>query len=467
MSQQMPQESPATVTSCAIQFGLKPLGNLATRFAFFSWLIGRLLPNPQGFFGWKAYDRLLLTYDLPAARLALANDTSVVEQVLADRLGTFPKSGFIQGLLRPLIGNGLFGKTGGDEVKRRRKSYQRVLSAISNEAIQKSTRDCLPDYLARWLDTLDGIPVPREMSRLTIDIVTEAVFGVRFSPSESQRFVDLFFQYHVRCNPSVLFCSDGHQDQLSSYLDCAGLNQIGDSMRLMVYQRFIAPWQAAWRDPASFKCNLPPFMQSLLNEVGDIDVDQIDELMLDEISVMILAGHETSASVLSWLFWEMANQPVLLQDLPATGDVERDVYLQTLISEALRLYPPIAFYLRDTVQSTEFRGKAMPAGSAIAVSAWTLQRHKQLWTDASSFCPARWTKEAPKQHRSAYIPFGFGARFCPGKNFAEVEMQTILEETLRVARVSRVSSRVPKPLGNLTSRPDHDFILKFTKISIG
>jgi cytochrome P450 len=204
--------------------------------------------------------------------------------------------------------------------------------------------------------------------------------------------------------------------------------------------------------------------------------------MLDEIAVMVLAGHETTASVLSWLLWELSGAS-RYQETSARLIADRDPrraeaggvaqgpgqdpahsWLAALIQESLRLYPPIAFLLRQTTEDVTFRERPIRADGFIVISPWTIQRHRGLWQTPDAFDPQRWTAPEPPPamaNRMAFIPFGQGPRVCPGKRFAEVEMHAILAEILGSCRLARCGGRAPKPLGSLTSRPDLDFGLRF------
>lgn len=437
------------------------IGRQAVRFPVLCRLLVRRMPDPLRFLGDKAYERQLLFYDVPAGRVALANDLALADAILTDRAGVFPKSAHLQELLRPLIGRGVFGQGGGDAVKRRRKTYLKVLSKVGNDDVERVACQLLDEYLARWLATPEGIAVPREMSRLTIDIVTSIVFGERFAPQESERFVDLFFDYHQRCNPSVVFCTPGDPASLEHFVDSMRLGEVGDEMRDMMRRRFLTPWRAAVRSGQG----LPAFMQALLEETGRPAGAAAEDVLLDEIAVMVLAGHETSASVLSWLFWEISGRPELAGDLLNCRDNPGELRERTdaLVQEGLRMYPPIAFYLRDAMENLECRGKTIARGSAVAVSPWTIQRHRNFWPNPESFCPARWFRReaSANEPRAKFIPFGFGSRFCPGKYFAEAEMRAIVERVVLRAQLLRVGDRVPRPLGKLTARPDYDFRLHF------
>lgn len=415
-----------------------------------------ILRNPLRLLGWKAYERWLLTLRLPVGGLALANDPAIVEAVLRNRDGVFPKSSHLTAILRPLIGEGVFGQGGSEAVKDMRKAYFLALAGVPGEEVERVSRRLSREYLARWQAAPSGVAVPRELSRLTIDIVTECLLGGRFTPAQSEAFVDAFFTYHRRASAFLLMCSGNALRDTPALLGRMELEPVGLRLREMIQERFVTPWldrpEAAW----------PPFHRQVLDTLRRTSGEAADRAalearLLDEVAVMILAGHETTASVLSWLLWELSGGALPDGDRPRAESVE------ALIQESLRLYPPIAFFLRDVEAVTEFRGKTLAAGSAILVSPWTLQRHKGLWQEAERFCPARWLrKEGAATHdRNTFVPFGGGSRLCPGKHFAGIEMQAIVEEIVSGATLRRVDTTPPRPLGALTTRPHYDFRLAF------
>jgi cytochrome P450 len=432
-------------------------------------------------------ERQLLILKLPAAKLAIVNDLAVVKTLLTDHEGVFPKSSDLEMLLRPLIGRGVFGQPGGDAVKQMRRVYIRALSQIPEAEVARIARHFTRQYMAAWQQTQRPVPIPSELSRLAIDIVTQATLGNCFSVQESQRFVDLFFRYHKRANPLLLLLAPRQPAKRQALFDSFGLEAIGAEMRALIRHRFVDPLLDDKSD-----ARLAPFASALLESTGPpngcglpLDRDEARQTaMLDEISVMLLAGHETTASVLSWLLWELADMPdeqdtlgqLLMREpalrqseaVPADPDPRQNLAqrrLAALIQESLRLYPPIAFLLRETRRDVVFRERPIPADSFMVVSPWIIQRHRHLWQNPDVFDPGRWLAadaSPATANRTAFIPFGQGPRVCPGKRFADVEMQAILTELLGGCRFSRVSGRLPEPLGSLTSRPDRDFKLRVT-----
>ena len=447
---------------------MAPLALLVSRLAgqtvFTTRLAAWLVGEPMRYLAGKAFERKLIVHDLPFRRLALANDAPLVETVLIDRHGTFPKSGVVTALLRPMIGTGLFGQPGGEAVRLARRLFLQALGRIGDAEVARIANFLAQEYLARWRTAGEEVIVPRELSRLTVDIVSQAMLGHRFDPQESARFVDLFFAYHKRAAPLLLMLARRSPPALDKLVRQLGLEEIGANMRLLIAQRFLAPIVAG--EPAA---TAAPFAKALVEAANGAH-----ERMLDEIAVMLLAGHETTAATLSWLLWELAGAPqrqdaaaeLLLGRQGAGAErapwrgVAPPALLGALINETLRLYPPIAFFLRETTEDLSLRDIPLQAGDFVVTAPWTLHRHRSRWPAADRFCPQRWLAAADRPPATAFLPFGFGARSCPGQRFAYLEMQEILHLLLTSCRFYRLHAGAPKPLGSLTSRPDREFILR-------
>ncbi len=440
---------------------------LLGRVPYASVLLGRLVANPMRFLAGKPLERWLLLIDLPVRNLALANDPGVVERVMLDRAGTFPKSGVVHQLLRPLIRDGVFGQPGGAAVKETRRIFSRSLAALPDGQVAEIAARVTGEYVARWQSgPAHALAVSEEMSRLTVDIVSEATLGGRFTPAESHRFARLFFTFNEKALPLVMLLAPADTRTRQRLVSEMGLEAIGEEMRDLMRERFVRPLLGVGDVSA-----LPPFARALA-DAGRFDLASPDvESLLDEIAVMLLAGHETTASTLSWLAWELARRTELqdrLSALMAAGEADPgfwngaspDDALDALARETLRLYPPISFFLRENEDDAVFREKEVPAGTYIIVSPWTLHRHRKFWPEPDSFQPERWLSGEAAPARTSYMPFGLGARSCPGARFAAVEMAVILRGLLAGVRLTvPPGAKEPRPLGNLTSRPWPEIIL--------
>lgn len=441
-------------------------------------LARRLFPDPFRFVSGKPLERWLLIFDLGERSLALANDPQTVETVMLDRDGTFPKSAALTALLGPLIGKGVFGQPGGPAVKANRRLHLRALARLRDQDIADLSRQLTATYIAQWLQESPEttVPICTELSRLTVDIVSQGTLDRRFDAGESRRFASLFFTYHRQCVPLLMLMCPEDPATRAALVRHMGLTAIGSDMRHLIRARFLTPMLAGDGLASSFGMSLteagllasPPSAATTGDEA------------LDEIAVLLLAGHETTASTLSWLIWELARCPwmqdaaaALLTEASADGQgparlaslpeswkgIDADRLLKGLSREALRLYPPIAFFLREAEREVCARGKTIPGGSYHVISPWTLHRHRRKWEQPDEFRPERWWLQQKEPARTSYLPFGMGPRTCPGARFAEIEMREILRVLLSHCRFSIRSPQDPKPLGSLTSRPDREIHL--------
>ncbi len=186
------------------------------------------------------------------------------------------------------------------------------------------------------------------------------------------------------------------------------------------------------------------------------------EEMVDQVAIFFLAGHETSASALSWALYLLALYPdwqarvaaeVANAPLNGTADVAALRVTRDVFRETLRLYPPVPMMVREAAGEEVFRKRRVPRGAQIVLSPWHLHRHQRLWDDPDGFDPGRWSTENGQAcARDAFIPFSAGPRVCPGAGFAMIEGPLILAHLMRTYRVERIEGREPEPQAHLTVR---------------
>ena len=193
-----------------------------------------------------------------------------------------------------------------------------------------------------------------------------------------------------------------------------------------------------------------------------------DEQVRDEVKTLLLAGHETTALSLTFTFHLLARNPDvekrLLAELNAElggepagfGDVRDLEYLDTVVTESMRLLPPVHGILREPTEDVELGGYRVPEGTPLAISQWVVHRDAAHYDDPLEFRPERWTDEFESQlHPLAYFPFSSGPRRCVGDRFALLEAKLILATLLR-----RFSFEVVDPVdlesnleASITTRP--------------
>jgi unspecific monooxygenase len=186
----------------------------------------------------------------------------------------------------------------------------------------------------------------------------------------------------------------------------------------------------------------------------------------DEISTMILAGHETTAVTLFWALYLAALYPDLQAVVAAEADgldlspahaaaaMKSLIQTRAFVDEALRLYPPAFLIVREAVAADEIAGQKIAAGTVITISPWVLHRHRTYWRDPDAFDPTRFLPGAPPPDRYAYMPFGAGPRICVGAQFALTEAVLVLARLLRAFRITLSGAGAVMPRAIVTTQPD-------------
>jgi cytochrome P450 len=184
--------------------------------------------------------------------------------------------------------------------------------------------------------------------------------------------------------------------------------------------------------------------------------------MVDQVAIFFLAGHETSASVLSWALLLLALAPDVQErvakEVEAVGltdfaALSRLGFTRDVFREALRLYPAVPMMVREAARAEVFRGRAVTPGAQVVLSPWHLHRHERLWARPDAFDPDRWQTEAGRvSARDAYLPFSAGPRACPGAGFAMIEGVLMLAALVARFRFNAIPGELPVPVAHLTVR---------------
>jgi hypothetical protein len=201
----------------------------------------------------------------------------------------------------------------------------------------------------------------------------------------------------------------------------------------------------------------------LLSATDEADEAMSEELLRDELMTFLFAGHETTATALTFTWFLLARHPevdrklvaeldaVLDGEPPSFADLPDLEYTEQVLREAMWLYPPVPQIPRDTTEPVELGGYGIPEGATVAACQWTVRRDGNLWAYPHEFRPKRF--ETDDRPRFSYFPFGGGPRRCIGEQFAMVEGKLILATLARRYRLEIVSDPdVDLPV-SITTRP--------------
>jgi len=193
-----------------------------------------------------------------------------------------------------------------------------------------------------------------------------------------------------------------------------------------------------------------------------------DNQLRNQVVTFLLAGHETTANVLTWAFALLAKAPAESKkvqiELDAVGfDAKRATAVETLpalerlgavLQETLRLYPSVWILERRAVANDDLGGWSIPRGSAVVVSPYVMHRLPERWEQPENFRPERFLGgETRTLLRDGYFPFGAGPHTCIGQHFALMEAKIVLATLLSRFRVTLIDGALPAPLGGITLRP--------------
>ena len=199
-----------------------------------------------------------------------------------------------------------------------------------------------------------------------------------------------------------------------------------------------------------------------------------EEQLIDEILILFVAGHETTANALTFAFQLLARQPEEQEKIREASAFAKanstnlmeylraNEYAKQVVEETMRLYPPAYFIDRVNFEADSFEGFEFAADSNLLFSILEMHKHPDYWESPEQFMPSRFKDNAGMKH-PAYFPFGAGPRMCIGNNFAMYEMMLTVVKVAEQYTIDSVHSNISiKPL--ITLKPKEAF-LQFSKRS--
>jgi cytochrome P450 len=323
----------------------------------------------------------------------------------------------------------IFGMSG----ERHRQQRRLLLPAFHKQRVEAYHRQMVhftEQLLAAWRPG-EVRDIAADMQRLTLDIVTTALFGL----DVSERTVELGKQLQrwltLIVSPAGMLRWD------APFTPYGQLIRLTDSI-VATIRTLIAEKRAAGA--------LGDDMLSMLIQTADEDGTRLtDDELIGHSSGLFIAGHETSANALSWTLLLLAQHPAILADLvdeltgalggaaPAIEQLGQLPLLDAVIKESLRLFPPASMLGRIAVAATELDGYAVPEGAEVIYSPYITHRIPELFERPLEFRPERWATIKPSPY--AYLPFSAGPRMCLGTAFASLELKVILALLLQRYRL--------------------------------
>lgn len=406
------------------------------------------LENMAKTYGDVSYMRLGLQH------IYLINDPELIKDVLVTRDSKFSK-GRTLGRAKVLLGNGLI-TSGGEFHKRQRRlvtpAFHRLQIARYAEIMVQSA-----DQVSRTWKNTQTLDIWEEMMQLTMVIICKTMFGFNVEADAKevgQAFTDILDKFDIVNMP---------YDNLVNKLPLPSVRRFKkarDRLDLLIFQMI---------EERRNKPETGEDLLSMLLSAQDSEDDgkkMTDVQVRDEAMTLFLAGHETMANGLTWTWYLLSKNPhvaeklmtelhtVLNGRLPTIDDVPLLVYTEKVLSESMRLLPPVWLLGRRVVEDIELGGFHVPKQSIVLMSQYIAHRDERFWPDAEMFDPERWTPEAKGlRPLYSYFPFGGGSRKCIAQGFAVME-GVLLIATLAQRWKMDVSPDFPLQLSpQITLRP--------------
>ncbi len=448
----------------------EPLKNKASLFFTFfvkrnSWLSGLFE---------RSYVMKTGRVKLPGIEIVIASELPLVKKIMIDEVDKYPKNHLLHKLLEPLLGESIF-TSNGCQWRKQRDLMNPAFAHARVGAVFGLMQQATDDMLARFahLEKPNNVrDMDAEMTFVTADIIFRTIMTTKLEPDAAEKITAAFtrFQHQsLRITmlrlfniPLALFGFKERQRKEAA-------QEIRNTLENLIrprYDAISAGDNKQWDD----------ILSTLLVTI-DPDTQQRFSFkeIVDQVAMLFLAGHETSASALSWTFYLLAEYPEIqqqaYQEVEAIvgkrkinkEDIKKFTFITAIFRESLRLYPPVGFMAREASEEVTLRDKIVAKGKTVIVSPWLIHRNKDNWDRPHEFDPQRFLQQQQTPLKSKYLPFGMGQRVCVGASFAMQEAVLILASFLQQYRVETIAGFQPKPVGRLTIRSENGINVSITK----
>jgi cytochrome P450 len=379
------------------------------------------------------YEQPIWEWKSVLGRAFVISDPVGVKRVLLDNVANYPKTEMEQKLLGDILGQGLL-VAQGDTWKAHRRLMAPSFdfkSLVSYSPAMVSSAEQMADS---WAQKGDGavVDIAEEMTQLTLQVISRTMFS-----ADGGELGDLV---------------DHSLRKTTDNLDFGIL----DILPLIGPPRMKRKMDAIHADFAPMNATMAKLIQTREAEKRESPRDLLDRLVAardgetglgltaeevrDEVVIIFLAGHDTTALALTYTWYLLSQHPhveaklheelarVLGGRAPVHDDLVNLPYTKMVLEESMRLYPPApGISNRGALEADEICGVKIPKGAQVSVMPWVLHRHRTLWEEPERFDPERFSPERSKaRHRFAYLPFGGGPRVCIGMALAMTEAQLML-----------------------------------------
>jgi cytochrome P450 len=418
---------------------------------------------------WREYGDLVRLPIMPGYTIDLAVHPNAIEQVLARKDDRYPKPKLLLNAMGLLQGQGLF-TSEGESWYRHRRLMQPAFQQNQMVNLQAKIQDQVRSLIQAWEFKPDGevIDIAAEMTRLTLKIISSALFSVDLSDESNElgQAIRIGFEYvYFRMSTPIVLPPNFPTPRNRQFRQAK--QTIDQSIQAMIQAR---------RDGASSAEDL----LSMLLAAQDAETGQgmSDQQVQDEAITLMNAGFETTATALSWFWYLLGTHPAVMAQIES--EVESVLHGQLLsfaqlgqlpytrraFDESLRVHPPGLGMMRTAIADDEVQGYWLPKGTQILLGTYFTQRHPAFWRNPDRFDPDHFLPEqVADRPKYAYVPFGAGPHVCIGKNLALMESMMIITAIVQRFQIELIPQQQITVDPRFTLRPRDGVKVKLRKRS--
>jgi cytochrome P450 len=401
----------------------------------------------------RCLDEPVVKLRVGGRHLVLATSPDAIRHIMITHAEDYVRLPLGRRVLGPIVGRGLLVSEGETWRQQRRAMAPaftpRNLPIMARHIIRCTEVTC--DRLERSLGT--RVDLLHELQMLSLEIAATSLFSMEastFGP-ELRKMVSEYMHTVGRLYPTDVLLPEAVPTVL----------RVRRALFRRRWTRLIRSIVEARR--GGVHVDAPRDLFDLLQEAHGSDRD---DLLADEVSTMIVAGHETTALTLFWMCTLLAKAPQWQTALAAEAchvdlslegaatSLPKLVLTRAVVEETLRLYSPAFLTGRLAKRPHEICTTRVPEGSIVLIPYWLLHRSPRWWSTPGAFDPSRFLKDT-QPDRLTYLPFGVGRHVCIGAQLAMSEATLAMARLVQKFTIAMPSDRPVLPVGTLSTRPDH------------
>lgn len=414
----------------------------------------------------EAFEQPVYLLKSMLGKVLMVNDPEGVRRVLLDNVANYPKNDLEIEFFSAMFGEGLLSAP-----HAKWRTHRKVMAPSFGTRTVDSYAPAMVDTTAAFAERWDALPefaeidIAAEMKALTLKIICRTMFS-----ADAEELAACAHQ-------ALDFAQASLEFGLLDVLPVIGPRRVKRTVNA-IRAHFKGMDAAIYRligEREKIRNEAPKDFLTRLVAATDPDdgVGLNASEVRDEVVTIFMAGHETTAVTMTWIWYLLSQHPVeeaklhaeldtvLAGRIPTVEDLPNLPYTRMVIEEAMRVYPPApGISIREAQEADEVCGFKVTPRMQVLISPWVLHRHRRLWENPERFDPTRFTKEASeKRPRFSYLPFGGGPRVCIGATLAMTEATLILAVLAQRFRLRLKEPQEIKLQTRITLRPKNGMMI--------